>query len=110
MSTMSVALPIGTYVTTDPSISSKKLVNVLSEPVPQDSVLQELKAGNPQQESAPAFLRRWAGITSFASDGTGNPTRGLWVMQGVLYAVIGPTLYSVSSSGVLTQVGTGIVG
>lgn len=72
--------------------------------------MQELKGGNPQAESAPAYLRRWAGITPFANDGTSNPTRGLWTMQGILYAVIGPTLYKVSSVGVLTQVGTGISG
>jgi hypothetical protein len=107
---ISVPLPIGSYVAADPTASCKRLVNILSEPAPLDSVLQELKSGNPSQESAPAYLRRWAGITPFASDGTGNPTRGLWTMQGVLYAVIGPTLYSVSSSGVLTSLGTGIPG
>lgn len=107
---MSLPLPIGSYVSADPSASCKRLVNVFSEPAPADSVLQELKAGNPSQESAPAYLRRWAGITPFASDGTNNPTRGLWVMQGILYAVIGPTLYSVSQTGVLTQLGTGIAG
>lgn len=108
--TIALPLPIGSYVAADPSASCKRLVNILSEPMPADSVLQELKSGNPSQESAPAYLRRWAGTTSFASDGTSNPTRGLWTMQGVLYAVIGPTLYSVSTTGVLTKVGTGILG
>jgi hypothetical protein len=72
--------------------------------------MQELKAGNPSQESAPAYLRRWAGITPFASDGTTNAVRGMWTMQGVLYAVIGPTLYSVDQSGILTNIGSGIPG
>jgi hypothetical protein len=108
--TMSVPLPIGSYVTADPTASCKRLINIFSEPSPQDSVLTELKGGNPSQESAPAYLRRWAGITPFANDGSGNPTRGLWTMQGILYAVIGPTLYSVSQLGVLTQLGTGIPG
>lgn len=108
--TQSIPLPVGSYVTADPTASCKRLVNVFSEPAPQDSTLQELKGGNPYQESAPSYLRRWAGITPFANDGTGNPTRGLWVMQGILYAVIGPTLYSVSTTGALTQVGTGIPG
>lgn len=107
---MSLPLPIGSYVLADPTASCKRLVNVLSEPMPADSVMQELKSGNPSQESAPAYLRRWAGITSFASDGTGNPVRGLWTMLGVLYAVIGPTLYSVSALGALTKLGTGIPG
>lgn len=107
---MSLPLPIGSYVAADPTASCKRLVNVFSEPVPADSVLEELKGGNPYQESAPSYLRRWAGITQFATDGTKNPVRGLWTMQGVLYTVIGPTLYSVSSTGVLTQLGTNIPG
>lgn len=108
--TMSLPLPIGSYVAADPTASCKRLINVFSEPAPADSVLQELKAGNPSQESAPAYLRRWAGITPFASDGTTNPVRGMWTMQGVLYAVIGPTLYSVTNTGVLAKLGTGIIG
>lgn len=108
--TMSLPLPLGSYIAADPTASCKRLVNVFSEPAPADSVLQELKSGNPSQESAPAYLRRWAGITQFATNGTSNPTRGLWLMQGVLYAVIGPTLYSVSQTGTLTQLGTGIPG
>jgi hypothetical protein len=106
----SIPLPLGSYVTNDPTASCKRLVNILSEPAPPDSVLAELKTGNPYQESAPAFLRRWAGITPFASDGSGKPVRGMWVMQGLMYAVIGPNLYSVSSQGTLTLLGTGIPG
>ena len=109
--TNGIPLPIGSYVTADPSASCKRLVNIFSEPAPQDSVLTELKGGNPYQESAPSYLRRWAGITPFANDSTSKPCRGLWTMQGVLYAVIGPTLYSVNSAtGALTQLGTGIPG
>jgi len=107
---MSIPLPVGSYVAADPTASCKRLVNVMSEPSPQDSVLAELKSGNPSQESVPAYLRRWAGITQFATNGTNDPVRGLWTMQGVLYAVIGPTLYKVDSVGTLTQLGTGIVG
>lgn len=108
--TTSIPLPIGSYVTADPTASCKRLVNVFSEPAPPDSTLQELKGGNPYQESAPSYLRRWAGITSFADDGTGNPVRGMWTMQGVLYAVQGPTLYSIDQTGIMTQIGTGIPG
>lgn len=110
MATMSLPIPVGSYVAADPAASCKRLVNVFSEPAPQDSVLSELKSGNPQQESAPVYLRRWAGLTPFANDLSNNPVRGMWVMQGLLYAVVGPTLYSVSSTGVMTFLGTGIPG
>lgn len=109
--TMSLPLPVGTYVAADPTASCKRLVNCFSEPIPSDSVLQELKGGNPTQESAPAYLRRWAGITSFGTDGTASsPVRGLWNMQGVLYAVQGDKLYSVGKSGGMNLLGSGIVG
>lgn len=107
---ISLPIPLGSYVASDPTASCKRLVNCFSETLPQDSVLQELKSGNPSQESGPAYLRRWAGITQFTTNGTPNPVRGLWNMQGVLYAVIGPTLYSVSPIGTLIQLGTGIQG
>lgn len=107
---MSIPLPIGSYVAADPSASCKRLVNIFSEPAPQDSVLAELKGGDPSHESAPAYLRRWAGITGFSVSAPTAPCRGLWTMQGILYTVIGPTLYSVSTTGILTQLGTGIVG
>lgn len=107
---MSLPLPIGSYVAADPSASCKRLVNIFSEPVPADSVLSELKGGDPSHESAPAYLRRWAGITPFASDGANTPVRGMWVMQGILYAVMGSTLYKVAQTGTLTSVGTGIIG
>lgn len=110
MTMISLPLPVGSYVASDPTASCKRLVNFFSEPMPADSVLQELKGGNPSQESAPIYLRRWAGITPFTTNGSGNPTRGMWVMQGIMYAVIGPTLYMVGPSGALTQVGTGIQG
>src|SRR3569833_1564819 len=109
MASISVPLPLGSYVTNDPSASSKRLVNVFREQVPPDSTLLVLKSGNPQ-ESSPSFLRRWAGITSYAMDTTTNQVRGMWVMQGVMYAVIGPTLYLVTITGGLQQVGTGLVG
>src|SRR6185312_6905625 len=107
--TQSLPLPIGSYVLPDPRASCKRLVNIFSEPVPQDSVVSEIKSGSPS-DSQPSYLRRWAGITQFATDGSTNPVRGLWLMQGVVYAVIWPTLYSMSSTGSLTQVGTGIPG
>lgn len=35
-----------------------------------------------------------------------NPLRGLWAMDGILYAVSGPALYSISSAWVGTELGT----
>lgn len=110
MATTPLPLPVGSYVTADPSASCKRLVNLFSEPIPQDSVMEEIKGGNPFQQSAPSYLRRWAGLTQFATNSSSNPVRGLWQMLGILYAVIGPTLYQVSSTGGLTQLGTGIPG
>lgn len=108
---ISIPLPIGTYVAADPTASCKRLVNILSEPVPMDSVVQELKGGDPSKESAPAYLRRWAGITPFSTNSTANqPVRGMWNMQGILYAVIGHSLYSIASDGTQLFLGTGIIG
>lgn len=45
------------------------------------------------------------GLLRFSEIG-GQPVRGLHVMQGVLYAVVGATLYSISSTGVETSLGT----
>lgn len=38
------------------------------------------------------------------------PVRGIHEMQGVVYVVVGATLYTVNSAGTLTEVGTGILG
>lgn len=61
----------------------------------------------------PEFLNAVQYTVSFtlaSATPTQVPTRGMHKMQGVLYAVIGPTLYSVSSTGVMTQIATGVGG
>lgn len=58
----------------------------------------------------PVFLRRAPGILAWANDGTTNPARGAFMMQGVLYAVIGPVLYQVAITGAMTQLTNGIGG
>lgn len=63
-----------------------------------------------KQKTPPIVLRRAAGITTLVDDGSGTQVRGLWLMQGVLYAVIGPKLYTVSNNWTLNQVGSGITG
>lgn len=102
-------LPVGSYQLPDPKASCRRLVNCFVQAAPQTPLL----GSNPtdtKQTTPPVTLMRAAGITSFANNGTSNPCRGMWMMQGVLYAVIGPTLYSVSSSGALSQIGSGIPG
>lgn len=66
--------------------------------------------GSDEKNPSPVVMRRWAGITSFANDGSPTPVRGATLMQGIQYVVIGPNFYSLSSTGVLTQIGTGITG
>lgn len=104
--TTQIALPTGSYVNNDPRASCKRLINVFSEIAPQTSRLDVKE----QYPNPPITLRRWAGITPFANNGTMNPVRGLWQMKGEMYAVIGPTFYKLTSDGVLTQLGTGIGG
>ena len=99
-----LALPTGSYQTRDPRASSKRLINAFSEIQPQTAMM-DLK-----QIMPPITIRRMAGITEFCDDGTGNPLRGIWEMAGNVYVVIGPTLYYVTPSGTLQQVGTGITG
>lgn len=80
-------------------------MNCFSEQAPQDNLVNDSK-----QKQPPVILRRAPGITALGANGTANPTRGMWMMGGIEYAVIGPTLYTVSSAGALSQIGTGIVG
>lgn len=85
------------------------MVNCFAQAAPQLPQLGP-NPNDSKQKTPPIVLRRAAGITTLVDDGSGNPVRGLWLMQGVLYAVIGPKLYTVSTSWVLTQVGIGIAG
>jgi hypothetical protein len=106
---VSIPIPTGSYATQDVRASVRRLINAFSEQAPQDTYGGPV-TGDSKQKAPPVVLRRAAGIDSFATDSTTNPARGMWMMAGVEYAVIGPTLYTVSSSGALTQVGTGISG
>lgn len=99
-----IPLPVGSYVVRDPRASSKRLVNMFSEPM-DTTTLADSKQQNPT-----ALLRRAAGISPFATDGSGNPVRGFRTMGNITYVVIGPTLYTMSATGALTRVGTGITG
>ena len=88
-----IPLPLGTYRLADGRASSRRLVNCFSEIAPATSQTdsRESTVLNP-----PSVLRRVCGITSFASVANVGVVRGMWPMGGVVYAVIGPNLYSVN--------------
>ena len=102
---MQLPIPTGTYASPDVRSSARRLINCFSEQAPQDNYTNDSK-----QKQPPVVLRRAYGIDTLATDGTTNACRGAWAMQGVEYVVIGPTLYTMSSAGVLSSVGTGIPG
>lgn len=90
----SLPLPLALYRLPSPSASSSYLLNCFAEQAPKDGSKQ------------PVILRRGCGIRAWggvASDVIS--VRGMHVMADVLYAVIGTNLYSVSSSGVATDIG-----
>lgn len=105
----SLQLPIGSYQLPDPRASCRRLVNCFVQAAPANAQLGA-SPGDSKQTQPPVTLVRAAGITGFANDGTSNPCRGMWMMGGLLYAVIGPTLYSCTANGQLTPLGTGIPG
>lgn len=100
----SISLPTGTYALPEPKASVRRLINCFAESAP------DLSQDDAKNKDTPVILRRAPGVVAWADDGTSNPVRGLWVFSGTLYAVIGPTLYSVSKTGVLTSIGTNIPG
>lgn len=59
------------------------------------------------QAKAPIPLFGAPGLKNFTTVGSG-PIRGLWQMNGLAYAVSGQALYSFTSAGVPTLLGTGI--
>lgn len=84
------------YVSRSLTVSAQRAVNAYAEREPQDAKTPVAVFGAP-------------GLTLFATCGSG-PVRGLHVMNNVLYAVSGSTLYSVSSAGVSTPLGGAISG
>jgi len=60
---------------------------------------------NPKAKSK-YILQSFYGLKSFAAPTVGGVDRGMFENQGVLYKVTGTTLYSVSSTGVHTSIGT----
>lgn len=91
-------IPFATQSYTLPSlpISAQNLVNAYAEREPPDAKTQIAVLGAP-------------GLTAWATCGQG-PIRGFTILNGVLYVVSGPTLYSVSQTGTATPVGGAISG
>lgn len=87
----SLALPIASYRLPTSQASSARLMNCYAEPAPKDARKQ------------PTILRRACGISAWGGlDDDAVAVRGVHVMADQLYAVIGPSLYSVSDTGVAT--------
>lgn len=104
-----IPLTVGSYVNADPRSSGRRLVGCFSESAPQAAPM-DMKQTMYQVTYEPVTIRRWPGNTQFATDSTTNGVRGMIMMGGVQYVVIGPALYAMSSTGTLTEVGTGISG
>lgn len=103
----SFPLPVGSYALPDPRASCRRLINCFAQAAPATPQL----GPNPtdtKQQSPPVTLARAWGITGFANDGTSNGVRGMNLFQGTVYAVIGPSLYTMDVLGNLTKVATGI--
>ena len=92
-----IPLPLASYQLADLRAGSKRLVGCYPEPAPQSQP-------DDQRGQQPAALRRWPGISTFTPSGLANPIRGMWEMAGVVYAVVGFDLFTVSSAGAFTIV------
>lgn len=94
-----IPLPIGSYKLPSPDASTRRLVNVYAAAAPPD-----------KPRNKPAHLIRAPGVRTFG-DTAQSEIRGFKFMKGVLYAVGGANLYSVASTGIVTQIaGTAISG
>lgn len=56
------------------------------------------------------ILRRAPGIVTWSTPNTNGPVRGMWMMEGILYAVVGGNLYSINPLGQSNLLGSGIIG
>jgi len=93
---MIVPFGISSYEHPSLPISAQRCVNLYAEKQPPDAKTPVALLGSP-------------GLVQFASIGDG-PIRGMDQMDGVLYAVSGTSLYSVTSSGTGTELGGVISG
>lgn len=91
-----IAFGIGSYESRAPQLSSQRLVNCFVERQPPGAKSQAPVFGLPGLIAL--YLLSTLGV------------RGFWNFNGVLFTVAGDTLYSISSGGVITPIGTGILG
>jgi len=91
---MRISIPWGLHAYQDRSlpVNAQKLINFFIEAQPKDS-------------KNPVVVNNTPGSTLFVTAGNG-PIWGMKVMNGVLYAVSGTELYSITSLGVATLLGT----
>ena len=88
---MQIKLPVHSYRLNSITASNARLINCYAEAVPDGK--------------QPVRITRAPGIAAFSSP-TAGLGRGIHVMSGVTYAVVGTTLYSISSGGTATSLGT----
>lgn len=104
----SISLPTGSYALVEPRASSRRLINCFAETSPT------ISSEDSKDKDTPVILRRAPGVVAFCDLSNGlsinGQVRGLEMMQGLLYAVIGQNLYSVNSAGTPTLLGSSIVG
>ena len=86
-----ISLPPHSYRLNSITANNSRLINCFAEAVPEGK--------------QPIRITRAPGIAAFSSP-TAGVGRGSQPMAGVLYAVVGQTLYSVSSAGTATSIGT----
>lgn len=87
----SFQLPVHSYRLNSITANNCRLINCFAEQVPDGK--------------QPIRVTRAPGVATFSSP-TSGAGRGLHVMAGVAYAVVGTTLYSISSGGTATSIGT----
>lgn len=91
-----IPLVIQSYRSESLPVSAQRLVNCYAESFPEDA-------------KVPVAVFGWPGLETFTTCGDG-PIRGFHIMGGLLYVVSGHDLYTVTSAGTATVVGTGIIG
>ena len=87
----SIQLPVHSYRLNSITAANSRLINCFAEVVPEGK--------------QPIRLTRAPGIATFSSP-TAGLGRGVGYALNALYAVVGGTLYSVSSAGVATSIGS----
>lgn len=87
-----IPLPIHSYEHLSKPVGVERLVNCMAERAPPEG-------------KAPAAVMQIPGIKTQTDLGSG-PGRGMFLFQGILFAISGNTFYSVSASNVISGIGT----